>query len=223
MRSNRRSQAGAAGLLLIAVACGKSSDMPAPGAGGSGGGAGDDNAQSGSTGTPGGAGGSGGLAAECPTEPPVYEYDCPAEQRGTRCAYPVVCQTGARTVTLTCGQHGWDIEESGAACLGGDFCPLGSSHQFQCVGNSWSVGGGGESGLCAPERVANGTPCVRSALDATPACGYYCPDGTWTVGFCGGGELGEQRYEFSPPCAGEELGNAGTGGASGDAGAGAGS
>lgn len=211
MKLKRRSLTAAVSLLWFAAACSSTK-----GTSGSGGAAGS-SAESGAAGSPApdGEGGSGGVTAGCPATLPLYQYSCPVEQLGTDCTYAVTCQTGIQNVTLRCGQHGWAFDPS-AACLNGDFCPVDSNYQLQCVGGTWSPGGGGETGLCATERVPNGSACYRSALDATPGCGYYCPDGTWTVGFCGAGSLGEQVYEFTPPCAGEDLPSAGAAGAAGN-------
>jgi hypothetical protein len=99
----------------------------------------------------------------------------------------------------------------GVGCTRGDFCNAGR-YQLQCVVRGWQIGGAGDTGFCAEERVPNGTACYRGPVDSTAPCGYFCPDGTWTVGFCAG-KYGEQIYEFTPPCAGEELASAGAAGA----------
>jgi hypothetical protein len=159
-----------------------------------------------------------GAPAECPKAMPVYEFDCQPTLPDRGCTYQVSCQTGAQLVTMSCGGKFWRAE-SPLPCQRGDFCTVGS-YQLQCLGSGWQVGGAGEAGFCPAERVANGSACFRGPLDSTPPCGYFCADGSWTVGFCGFSMTSEQQYLFTPPCPGEELPLAGAGGAAGATGEG---
>jgi hypothetical protein len=144
-----------------------------------------------------------GSPAECPEVMPVYQFDCPATLLDSGCTYAVGCQTGTQLIALGCNGKSWSSTND-TSCRSGDFCEVGQ-YQLQCSGNRWMVGGAGESSMCPLERPINGIPCYRASLDSTPPCGYFCPDGTWTVGSCSAGDVGEQRLEFSPACAGEAL------------------
>jgi hypothetical protein len=98
-------------------------------------------------------------------------------------------------------------------CQTGDFCNV-EPYELVCARSEWMFAGGGDTATCSPVRPLNGADCYRGLEVAAPPCGYFCPDGTWTVAACGG-PYPNMSISSEPPCSGEELPLGGAAGASG--------
>jgi hypothetical protein len=155
--------------------------------------------------------------AACPQQFPIYRSDCSSDVPASGCAYTADCQAGTHVVTLVCNQRLW-TPPAGADCQIGDFCNA-EPYQLICDRYGWTFAGGGDTATCSPVRPTHGASCFYGGSEVyRPACGYFCPDGTWTVTSCGG-PYPNMSVMSDPPCPGEELPVGGAAGASDAAGA----
>ncbi len=160
------------------LACG-STGQDDPGAGGSAGTAGSN-----------GAGGAGANPAGCPAQAPSLGGDGKCDTDGTRCSYPMACQSGSAEFSFTCkdgigGGSGvnpplvWKFDNPD--CRRHDEC----TGQVHCSeAGKWMPPPNPATAPqpCPSKPPAQGTACTNAD---SAKCGYECQDSAaWTVATC---------------------------------------